>query len=139
MAKAAHIRRKSRKAQTCLAVFLVAVVNLTVQPCVMAMQAMSPVKAPVQTEHCIQHGHEMPAQDMAQDGSCVADAYFLTDIRPLEPDLKKVGYNSAQFAILPTVVAFPRDSVGASAECIEYQFSWQGSPPLRALYCTYLI
>ena len=139
MAKAVRTHRNSRKAQTCLAVFLVALINLTMQPCVMAMQAMSSVAPPVQSEHCMQHGHQMAAQDMAPDGSCVDRADFLTDARLAGLDLKKLGDFSPLLAVLPQALAIAENSVAADLDPIPDRIPWSGSPPLRELYCTYLI
>ena len=139
MAKAARTHRNSRKARTCLAVFLVALINLTMQPCVMAMQAMSSAAAPVQSEHCMQHGHQMAAPDMAPDGPCVDRADFLTDARLAGPDLKKLGDGSPLLAVLPPALVIAETSATAGLVLIPDRMPWAGSPPLRELYCTYLI
>ncbi len=138
MAKTHKNRRTSAKAKACLSVFLIALLNLTFQPCVMAMQAVRSADMPAMSEHCMQHGHQMLQKDAAADGSCVEDTHLLADGRLVDQDLKKHSDHVVYLPVFELGGELSDRNRSAYIEPAQNRYPLWGSPPLIDLYCVYL-
>lgn len=121
-----------------MAVFLVALVNLTLQPCAMAAQALIAPDLKAVSEHCLEHGHEAPEQTHQSADNCGQDADFLTDARSLQTDNKKSA--DAPQPIFFAGYAMPGGDlflvpVGGHPDSTT---NYPGAPSIPELFCRYL-
>lgn len=120
-----------------MAVFVVALINLTLQPCAMAAQALVIAADAAVSEHCLEHGHQVPQQEHKPVDNCGQDADFLTDVRPAG-DSKK-SEDSAKLII-------PCDHYGPRGSCVpppaagyfDLSANYPGSPSIPDLLRRYL-
>lgn len=126
------------RARTGMAVFCVALINLTLQPCAMAIEALADVDQPQLSEHCIEHGHAIPQHEQISAEDCSQSGEFLTDARAVQKDGKRsMDAGQAVAFIGPCVPRLP--SYSPSLLPPEKAFTAHaGSIPLPVLLCRYL-
>lgn len=127
-----------RRARTGMAVFLVALINMTLQPCAMAAQALISPDLTAVSEHCLEHGHQVSQQEYQSVDNCVLDADFLADGRSLQGDNKKSEDAPQPFVFVG--YAIPGGTL-FSIPVLEYsnsKASFAGEPSIPDLFCRYL-
>ena len=133
--KAVSIQRRARKG---MALFLIAFLNLTLQPCAMAAEILIAPDVNAVSEHCIEHGHQAPQQEHHSSDSCAQDANFLADARSVQGDNKKVDDLAKPF-LLPAYDTLTRQSIEHRLVVAAHSpVAHPGSPSIPDLFCRYL-
>jgi hypothetical protein len=139
MSKAAKtevaIRRRARMG---MAVFLVALVNLTLQPCVMAAQDLMAAGQDVVSEHCIEHGHQVAQQEYQPADNCALDSDFLTDVRSPGSDNKKSDEVFQPACFIGHDLQIRSIYLSPPADHFDSRASYAGEPSIPDLFCRYL-
>ncbi len=132
-----------------LSVFVVAWLNLAVQPCLMAMElAPEPEAATAHSahashsdshdcDHCppaIDHKHQTCASCAASVCESTPDSNY--DARNQLPKLKDISTYVAIADPVPRLESGLRNEPVQSFRCAE--LSWPGEPPLNLRYCVFL-